>query len=88
MKERREKFCFSLFPLEKKKKVDFDVTLLIFFMEEVFQQNNSRFIYFLIQKIKDWLIEGQTVPNFYVRISFGLSDSSNGMVAFGAFPYY
>lgn len=58
-------------------------------MEEVFQQNNSRrFIYFLIQKIKDWLIEGQTVPNFYVRISFGLSDSSNGMVAFGAFPYY
>lgn len=81
-------FCFSLFPLEKKKKVDFDVTLLIFFMEEVFQQNNSRFIYFLIQKIKDWLIEGQTVPNFYVRISFGLSDSSNGMVAFGAFPYY
>lgn len=86
MKERREKFCFSSFPSEK---IDFDVTLLIFFMEEdVFQQNNSRRFFFLIQKIKDWLIEGQTIPNFALRISFGPPDSSDGMVAFGAFQYY
>lgn len=36
-------FFFPFFHWEKKKQIDFDVTLLIFLMEEdIFQQSNSR----------------------------------------------